>query len=366
MNQHYTNKELTQLINGNFAVQKMVGFSQHIAQCATCKNNLEKIAPEFVEKQKDIPEHTHFSEMELIAFLKADIPLKNRLEMSEHLRNCPICKTKLYAQNPQFIKQTVSTYLSKDEITEKKSFFSNLNVLVPIGAMAALLIALLLFALPKPELDSLQTKIEDNSEIPPITADNFEEGLPVSPNKTTDLPTQNPTKSSAEVAKKTTPKSVVKDVIKSKDEVKFKSKDEVSIKLKKPDSFKISTSRSSNSDCESEDKVAVISPNFEEITEIRPTFRWKNFKNAVKYNIYISDTSQILLEEAEIVNETFYKSKTQLDRNKPYKWSVVATTEDGKTYPSLPIEFSLGKKAQKYKIARTSNETRCEKKKEQK
>ena len=352
MSKHYTNKELIEFTNGTYPVQKLAEISKHIARCSPCKDSLESISPTFINHQfAEMNNERHFSEGELVAFLKAEIPLKSRLQMSEHLRNCPTCKTKLYAQNPQFLKQTIATYLNKEEPLPKKTFFSSLNILVPIGAMAVLLIAVLFFVLPKREPLSLQTKVNKAVENPSL--------IPISPSNQTMLSSnnnlENPPRSveinPPTIVKRQPPKVVTKEIVKTKKIIENK--------LPNSNKVAISESRSSNSNCENEDKVTVISPNFEKITDKQPTFRWKRFPQATKYNIYISDTAQILIEEAEVINETSYKLKTSLELDKPYKWSVVATTADGKTFPSQSTEFSLGKKAQKFKISKERNKTRC-------
>jgi hypothetical protein len=356
MSQHYTNKEIIEFTEGNFSLPKATEISKHIARCTICKANLEKIAPEFIDEKIVSVNERHFSEGEIVAFLKAETSLKNRLEMSEHLRNCAVCKNRLYGQNPQFLKQTVAAYLNKDDSAEKKPFFSTFNALIPVGAMALLLIAALFFALPKTEdTEQLQTKINEINEIQPTISASPTNSVPHSANQNVDEPPPKTASDSPTVERKPTPKVIIKQIAKEKPVAPDKLPREQN-KTNKP---AVSASRSAQTDCVEEERVATISPNFEKIIETQPTLRWKKFPQAVKYNVYVSDTAQILIEEAEVVNETSYKLKTLLELDKPYKWSVVGKTADGKTFPSQPMEFSVGKKAQKYKVARVKNETRC-------
>lgn len=355
MSKHYTNNELKEFANGNFSVKNLVAASKHIAQCSNCNQNLKKIAPTFFTdsvEQNLVTDARHFSDEEITAFLKAETPLQHRLQMSEHFRNCEVCKAKLYQSNPMFLKQTIAAYLNKEDETKKKSFFSTLNALIPIGAMAVLLIGILGYIL----LIEFRTNTEQVKVIEPIESSSPFPNLqndsnPVVSNKNTDVNEKNTTNNPSQLEiNQHLPITKSSPVSKEKRINSSNSKTNIII----------SPSRSAKDASNCEPEVAAIAPVYERITEIQPTFRWKPVANAVKYHLYISDTAQILIEEAE-TKESSYKLKASLEPNKQYKWKVVATMPDGKTLNSPSIEFSLGKTPLKYKFSKKKivNETRC-------
>lgn len=57
--------------------------------------------------------------------------------------------------------------------------------------------------------------------------------------------------------------------------------------------------------------------------------RWKPVPNAAKYHLYISDDSEVLIDEFETDAETAYVLRKPLDPTKAYKWKIVITLEDG-------------------------------------
>ncbi len=57
--------------------------------------------------------------------------------------------------------------------------------------------------------------------------------------------------------------------------------------------------------------------------------RWKPVPNAAKYHLYISDDSEVLIDEFETHAETVYVLRKPLDPTKAYKWKIVVTLEDG-------------------------------------
>lgn len=368
MNKHLTNDELKQFADGEYSVKKLVAISQHLSQCENCKNSLKKISPDFfadLGANQEVHNEKHFSNDEITSFLRAELPIKYRLQMSDHLRNCIACKTKLYQTNPHFLKQTISNYLNKEEPVEKKSYSASLNALIPIGAMAILLIGVisyLLFISFKNNGAVLQTKVEETPvKTQTIALDNSSK-INTEKSSANVAPTPKTLESNGDL----TSNKINEEISKSKNiniaKVKPLEKDNVKSNTAK---VTISNSRSANSQSDCENQVTIVTPYFEKITESQPIFRWKSVPNAVKYNLYVSDTAQILIEEAE-TKENSYKLKASLEPNKQYKWKVIATMPDSKTLNSPSIEFSLGKTPQKYRFTKNRNKTindvRCLKK----
>ena len=59
--------------------------------------------------------------------------------------------------------------------------------------------------------------------------------------------------------------------------------------------------------------------------------KWKNFPNAAKYHLYISDDDEILIDEFETSTDTSYVLNKPLDPKKSYKWKIIITLENGQT-----------------------------------
>lgn len=57
--------------------------------------------------------------------------------------------------------------------------------------------------------------------------------------------------------------------------------------------------------------------------------RWKPVPKAAKYHLYVSDDSEVLVDEFETDQDTSYVLKKALDPTKSYKWKIVITLESG-------------------------------------
>lgn len=57
--------------------------------------------------------------------------------------------------------------------------------------------------------------------------------------------------------------------------------------------------------------------------------RWKPVPNAAKYHLFVSDDSEVLVDEFETDQDTSYVLKTRLDPAKSYKWKIVITLLSG-------------------------------------
>lgn len=89
--------------------------------------------------------------------------------------------------------------------------------------------------------------------------------------------------------------------------------------------------------------------------------RWKPVPKVAKYHVYVSDDSEILIDEFETEQETSYVLKKQLDPARSYKWKIVVSLESGqnlyvdsKKFTSKDLRSSLSG----YKWKARSN-TRC-------
>jgi hypothetical protein len=124
----------------------------------------------------------------------------------------------------------------------------------------------------------------------------------------------------------------------------------------------VSTSRSLN-DCTPGSPEIVLSPYFETVTDRQPVLRWKAVPGAVQYELYVSDSEQMLVEKGEVKDDTSFRLKKELEANKSYKWKVIAILPDNKRLSSDSISFSVGGAARKYspkKIGQMKiNPTRC-------
>ena len=68
--------------------------------------------------------------------------------------------------------------------------------------------------------------------------------------------------------------------------------------------------------------------------------KWKEFPQAAKYHIYISDDDEILIDEFETANQTYYVLNKPLDPNKSYRWKIVITLENGQTISADSKRFT--------------------------
>jgi hypothetical protein len=359
MNKHFDIIKLKQFVDGNYPAKMTFEISNHLARCAECREKLQKIAPTFfitpfteIAEMTAVKNEKHFSDNEIDAFLKAELPIGYRLKMSEHLRKCVDCKSKLYKKDPVILRQTIASILSKEEKFEKKSFFAKFSLPASIGATAVLLIGLLFFILmtnDKSNNPTFEAKINDVNIQTPVV--NNSTSVNVVNTAINNSINSNQKAGSNQAGEKNTNKTI------EPTKAKISEKPAQTKPVSKSNNIVIANSRSTdtNSNCPPESKIT--------ITDRQPTIRWKAIPNVKNYHLYISDNSQILIEESETESKTSYKLKSPLELNKPYKWKVIATTNDEKTFQSESINFSVGKIAKKLRAPKTGskgiNSTRC-------
>jgi hypothetical protein len=90
-------------------------------------------------------------------------------------------------------------------------------------------------------------------------------------------------------------------------------------------------------------------------------FKWKAFPKATKYQLYISDDDEILIEEFETANETTFILKKALDPLKTYKWRIIVTLENGQQVVGSSQKFTMKdfQINQKKIETKRSSESRC-------
>jgi hypothetical protein len=101
---------------------------------------------------------------------------------------------------------------------------------------------------------------------------------------------------------------------------------------------KISSTRGVSANCSNENPIEMDFATGKEST----VFRWSKVPNAVKYNFYISDDEEILIDEYETEQETSYVMKKSLDAAKTYNWKVIVTLENGNTTVGASQKFTVG------------------------
>lgn len=89
--------------------------------------------------------------------------------------------------------------------------------------------------------------------------------------------------------------------------------------------------------------------------------KWKEFPNAVKYHVYISDEDEMLIDEFETEKATSYTLTKPLDQKKSYRWKVIITLENGKTLNVAAQKFGAKdfNSMQRATKAKRRVETRC-------
>lgn len=68
--------------------------------------------------------------------------------------------------------------------------------------------------------------------------------------------------------------------------------------------------------------------------------KWDKVPNALKYNIYITDQDENLIDEFETTGETSHVLKTKLDTQFLYRWKLLATLEGGKSITTTMQTFT--------------------------
>lgn len=95
--------------------------------------------------------------------------------------------------------------------------------------------------------------------------------------------------------------------------------------------------------------------------ETKFVLRWKPVPNATKYHLYISDDSEILVDEFETQHDTSYVLAKPLDPTKSYKWKMVVSLENGQTLYADAQKFSANefRSYQKRYQNKARSNTRC-------
>ncbi len=364
MSAHLSSAKLKHFVAGNFPLEEIAEISTHLAQCQNCKRNLAEIAPDFIKASLDEPDSQdqgnlgrHFSDGEIYSFLRAEPTVERRMEMSDHFRICGACKVKLYETDPSILKETVSDILGEDELEENEFFFTKkINSLVSVSAIALILIGLFSFLFYNNQRVDRAGSIAKVSESVPLQEEDIrsksKSDPPINENKpgatanTADPPAAQPGHTRIP-SNNNSAKKPVKRVKSSPRKKNVNSKPRKSVgnpgKTKPP--VQIAESRSANDSGSSvENRVLIDYPKAGVAANAKPTFRWKPVKDAIGYDLYVSDDSQILIEEAKGVTKTSYRMKSSLKPDKSYRLRIIANLPEGKTTSSASVSFRVVKK----------------------
>ena len=336
MSEHLSTATLRKFVDGDFPVSDISAMSTHIVGCQECKDRLIAISPDFIEPDQvpdsvTFEETDHFNEDELRAFAQAKLPVGNRLEMSKHIRACDACKANLYSQDPAIMMNTVSSILEDED--EKESFFPAIRLLVPTGALVLVLFGLLYFVF-------LSTGQPDNTvavaENPQELANKSKNLSPDNTNlRSAETKTAEKTAADMVVATETNTKNVRSTNTRTKKGNLTEKKTPAKKRPKNP-----STSRSTNN-ASRQNAITIVSPKGGIVRSARPTFKWNAVRGAVKYNVYVSNTAQILIEEAQVIGKTSYTLQKSLKPGKKYRLRVLAETADGRSPSSNAVDFEV-------------------------
>jgi hypothetical protein len=78
-----------------------------------------------------------------------------------------------------------------------------------------------------------------------------------------------------------------------------------------------------------------------EASNEKVVLKWKKVPKAAKYHLYISDEEEILIDEYETEQKTFYALTKPLDPAKTYQWKVIITLENGETVIGDARKFTV-------------------------
>lgn len=88
--------------------------------------------------------------------------------------------------------------------------------------------------------------------------------------------------------------------------------------------------------------------------QTRIVFRWKKVAQATKYHLYLSDDSEILVDEFESARETEYVLTKPIDLKKNYTWKIIVTLENGDTIVGQSQKINLTDLTQKRAVPKSS------------
>lgn len=69
---------------------------------------------------------------------------------------------------------------------------------------------------------------------------------------------------------------------------------------------------------------------------------WNKVPNAILYTIYLSDLDERLIAQYETADETSYLVSVPLDKEKVYRWKLIATLKEGERVVSESQNFKVG------------------------
>lgn len=368
--EHLSQETIEKFVRGEHPYQRLLEIAAHLETCQNdCQETLNRIDPDFLadavafEKARieALAKEDHFSEAEIESYILKTFDIAKRLKMNNHFTKCRRCAETLKASDPDylsnFIKDTLNRNRESEIIVKEEEKGLLFRFLIPAAAFSVLILLSLaiIFMVPNNKTPE-QVKLEEIST--PSIATNNNENIHV--NNTDNKGGLDPRSGNTQVKDKN---------VNSKSQVQTKPV-QLHLNQKQANQTKSNKSqdiivknRSLNKNCEN-NPILAITPKDEVITDLQPNLTWKPYPNAVSYKIYLSDTANNLVEEADITNSerTSYKITNKLELNKKYEWKVVTSLKDGKEIYSEAASFSVGEKAKKISTTKDktrNNEVRC-------
>lgn len=339
MSKHLSKRELGDFADGKPPLKTLFEQSRHIAGCRSCAEKLRTLAPAFFEERENGfggsngGSAEHFSEEQIAGFFQAAYPVRRRLEMSEHFRECESCRKRMMAENPENLRGAVYDYLRKVESVAAERSVPDLGTLIPAGLLGLLLLSMFVYLAVMvfvPHETAMRAAVETEAvPIVPPTANTETDP----PNKRHDAANTMQTPPRPLPAARTTrertgnARRVPAEAVRPTAETNSGG-------------MRTATNRSAaDSGCVDGEEVVLVAPYLERVGT-RPLFRWLKVKDAVRYEFYLSDSAQVLVEEARIEGANEYRINSRLERGKSYKWVIVAILPDGtrKTAPPYYLE----------------------------
>lgn len=302
----------------------------------------------------------HLTKTELSAYSLGSLEKNESQTMGRHLLNCAECRKLLPMPSAERFWAMVMTDLEIKDAPEKEeseNFVSSLSSFLKLqsgllwgGAALIIIFGFSFF---------LWLNVADSSREVAQTFDN-ESGS----EHNFSLLEQNPVRENLTSSTNSnravvipTPKNLKLDSPKPKISQNNRDFNKTNLK-QRPEKF--STTRGISGKC-GENKTIEVEFLVEKESFI---FRWKAVPKATKYNLYISDDEEILIDEYETEAQTSFVLKKQLDPLKTYKWKIIVTLENGQQVVGDSRKFTIKdfQMNQKRIETRRNSETRCSEK----
>lgn len=290
----------------------------------------------------------HLTKEQLQAYRSDNLPLAERREISGHLLRCKTCLAALPAPTPQQFLAAVFRENTIDDATtilstETKSFHNHFfkpSLLVLGGAMAVILLATtLLISFAAINLTSTEKELAESFEV------TNSEIVPGEPETNSNQNLQNVKPDNLSVNSAAAKVSGNRNIRvssgsqnqrnKSAAQSSLNSRTNNAPSISKPPA--VALTRGAIEPCAVEN---AFETSFSK-TENSIVLKWKPVPNAAKYQLYVSDDDEILIDEYETERETSYNLTKPLSLDKSYQWRIIATLRDGQRVVGDSRRFKL-------------------------